>query len=192
MLTSGRLRFAGRMPRTSGRMGESMNLVSRALMGTVLAAGLAVAASQVQAQERTAEAGGPFASLAGNWSGTGTITMKDGGRERIRCRGNYVVQSAGNHLQQDLRCASDSYKFEMSTNVTQTSGQLVGNWSENTRHVAGRVSGRANNTTIQARAEGDTFTALLAVSTHGDRQSVSIQSPGSEVTEVSITLTRGH
>jgi hypothetical protein len=169
-----------------------MRYVSRALMGALLAAGLSVATAPVRAQERTAEAGGPFAGLAGDWSGTGTITMKDGGRERIRCRGNYIVQSAGNNLKQELRCASDSYKFEMTTNVTQSGGQLVGNWSENTRHVAGRVSGRANNTTIQARAEGDTFTALLAVSTHGDRQSVSIQSPGSEVSEVSITLTRGH
>jgi hypothetical protein len=195
MLTSGQPGFVGRVSRISGtisRRGESMKFISRALAGTVLAVGLSVAASQVQAQERTAEAGGPFASLAGNWSGTGTITMKDGGRERIRCRGNYVVKAAGNNLQQDLRCASDSYKFEMSTNVTQTAGQLVGNWSENTRHVGGRVSGRANNTTIQARADGDTFTALLAVSTHGDRQSVSIQSPGSEVSEVSITLSRGH
>jgi hypothetical protein len=164
---------------------------SSALAAIAFAAGISLMASQAPAQERVAEAVGPFQNLAGNWSGTGTISLKDGGHERIRCRGTYEVQSAGNNLQQQLRCASDSYKFEMSTNITQSGEQLMGNWSENTRHVAGRVSGRATPTLIQARAEGDTFTAILAVATHGDRQSVSIQSPGAEVTEVSIALTRG-
>jgi hypothetical protein len=147
--------------------------------------------SQAHAQQRTAEAVGPFESLAGTWSGSGLITMRDGAHERIRCRGTYAVQSAGNRMQQELRCASDSYKFETSTNITQSGDQLLGNWSENTRHVAGRVSGRATDGSIRARAEGDTFTALLAVTTRGDRQAVSIQSPGSEVSEVSISLTRG-
>jgi hypothetical protein len=48
-------------------------------------------------------------------------------------------------MRQELRCASDSYKFETSTNITQSGDQLLGNWSENTRHVVGRVSGRATN-----------------------------------------------
>jgi hypothetical protein len=117
--------------------------------------------------------------------------MKDGGHERIRCRGTYAVESGGSSLQQELRCASDSYKFEMSTNVSQVGGQLAGNWTENTRHIAGRVSGHATPTQIQARADGDTFTALLAVTTRGNQQTVSIQSPGAEVSDVSITMTRG-
>jgi hypothetical protein len=44
---------------------------------------------------------------------------------------------------------------------------------------------------INARAEGQTFNAILALNTHGDRQSITIQSPGSEMSEVDITLTRG-
>ena len=165
--------------------------LSSVLTGVAFAAGMSLLASQAQAEERVAEAVGPFQSLAGTWSGTGTISMKDGGHERIRCRGTYAVQSAGNNLQQELRCASDSYKFEMTTNITQSGEQLMGNWSENTRHVAGRVSGRATGGSIQARADGDTFTALLSVTTHGDRQTVSIQSPGSVLSEVLISLTRG-
>jgi len=162
-----------------------------ALTGIALAAGLVLTATQASAQRTAEAAGGPFETLAGTWSGTGTIVMKDGGRERIRCRGTNMVQSGGSNLRQDLRCASDSYKFEMSTNITQSGDQLMGNWSENTRHVAGRVSGHATPTQIQARAEGDTFTALLAVNTRGNQQTVSIQSPGAEVSEVSITMTRG-
>src|ERR1700738_2432690 len=29
---------------------------------------------------------GPFAGMAGNWSGGGTVTLDDGSTERIRCR----------------------------------------------------------------------------------------------------------
>jgi hypothetical protein len=172
---------------------RSLKALSYALTGVAFAAGLSLMASQAHAQQRTAEVatGGPFETLAGTWTGTGLITMKDGGRERIRCRGTYAVGGGGSNLRQELRCASDSYKFEMSTNITQTGEQLAGNWSENTRHVAGRVSGHATPTLIQARAEGDTFTALLAVATRGNSQTVSIQSPGAEVSDVSITMTRG-
>lgn len=170
---------------------RSAQVLRHVLTVTALATGISLLTPVVYAQQRTAFSPGPFEGLAGSWSGGGTITMKDGGHERIHCRGTYTVASGGNAMRQELRCASDSYKFEMSSDVMQTGDQLAGNWTETTRHLAGRVSGRATPTTIHARAEGDTFTALLAVSTHGDRQSVSIQSPGSEVSDVSVTMTRG-
>jgi len=169
-----------------------MQLLRDALTAVVLAAGISLVSPVAYAQQGTAEfTAGPFENLAGTWSGSGTITMKDGGHERVRCSGTYTVGSGGNTMRNELRCSSDSYKVEMTTDVTQTGEQLAGNWTENTRHVAGRVSGRATPTSINARAEGDTFTALLAVTTHGDRQSISIQSPGSEVSDVSVTMTRG-
>jgi hypothetical protein len=56
--------------------------------------------------------------------------------------------------------------------------------------VAGKVVGRSNGSQIDVRAEGDTFTALLNVTTHGDKQSMLMQSPGSRVESVSISLTR--
>jgi len=179
-------------PIFGARAGIAKRTVGAVLTSVAFVAGFSLMAAQAQAQQRTAEvATGPFESLAGSWSGGGTITMKDGGLERIRCRGTYAVESGGSSLQQELRCASDSYKFEMSTNVSQVGGQLAGNWTETTRHIAGRVSGHATPTQIQARADGDTFTALLAVTTRGNQQTVSIQSPGAEVSDVSITMTRG-
>jgi len=163
----------------------------RAVASVVLAAGLTFTVASLQAQEQVAEVAGPFAALAGNWSGTGIIRTKEGAQERIRCRGSYDVGEGARNLRQVLRCASDSYNFDLNTDMTQIGGQLAGNWIENTRHVAGKISGQATPTTIRARADGDTFTALLSVNTHGDRQSVSILSPGAEISEVSIALTRG-
>ena len=55
---------------------------------------------------------GPFAGMAGNWSGGGTVTLDDGSSERIRCRATYAVGAGGTGLNQSLTCASDSYKFE--------------------------------------------------------------------------------
>ena len=40
-----------------------------------------------------ARAAGPFAGLAGNWIGSGTISMKNGTNERIRCRATYSHRS---------------------------------------------------------------------------------------------------
>ena len=60
---------------------------------------------------------GPFSGMAGSWSGSGTITTS-AGSERLRCRVRYVVTSGGATLQQDLRCASDSYRFDVRSDVT--------------------------------------------------------------------------
>jgi hypothetical protein len=168
----------------AGSVGKSF------LFGAAIA-GLAVFSAHADPLHLASASMGAFGELGGVWTGSGVIKMKDGGQEHVRCSGKYVVEPGGNNLRQELRCASDSYKFEMSTNITESGGQLAGIWSENTRHVAGRVTGSATSTAIEARAEGDTFTALFAVHTQGDRQSVTISSPGSAIAEVSILLSRG-
>ena len=68
---------------------------------------------------------GPFAGMAGNWSGGGTITLDDGSSERIRCRATYAVGAGGNGLNQTLSCASDSYKFNLTSNVIAQGGSAV-------------------------------------------------------------------
>src|SRR5258705_9723233 len=60
---------------------------------------------------------GPFAALSGGWSGGGSITLASGQRERLRCRANYNVGENGTRLQQSLRCASDSYRFDVNGNI---------------------------------------------------------------------------
>src|ERR1700751_3261258 len=57
---------------------------------------------------------GPFAGMAGNWAGGGTVTLDDGSRERLRCRASYQVSGASMNM--TLTCASDAYKFQLSAN----------------------------------------------------------------------------
>src|SRR5690242_3615040 len=61
---------------------------------------------------------GPFAGFDGAWSGTGTVSLSDGTTEHIRCKADYKIDGSGLGLKQSLRCASDSYKFELTSDVT--------------------------------------------------------------------------
>jgi hypothetical protein len=119
---------------------------------------------------------GPFAGLAGNWSGGGTVTLDDGSTERIRCRATYAVGAGGNGLNQSLTCASDSYRFNLSSNVRAEGGSLSGTWSESSRGVNGNLEGRASGGSFQIVATAPGFTANLSLTTRGNKQSVVIKS----------------
>jgi hypothetical protein len=118
---------------------------------------------------------GPFTGLAGNWSGGGTVALDDGSTERIRCRASYAVGENGNGLNQSLLCASDSYKFELRSNVVAEGGSLSGTWSETTRNVSGNLQGRAVAGNFQVIASAPGFTANITLTTRGNRQSVVIR-----------------
>src|ERR1700761_6115731 len=91
---------------------------------------IALGVASVSSTASYAQAGGPFAGMAGFWSGGGTVTLDDGSTERIRCRASYAVGGGGNGLQQTLTCASDSYKFNLTSNVTAQGPAISGTWSE--------------------------------------------------------------
>ena len=131
----------------------------------------------------------PFTAMSGSWIGTGTITTSSGNKERIRCRAKYDVDSGGSNLDLLLRCASDSYNFELQSNVAHNNGAVSGNWSENTRHVGGNIEGSARGNAISVRVSG-VISATLGVSTNGNQQSISIQAPGTELQSVAISMNR--
>ena len=132
---------------------------------------------------------GPFAALAGSWSGGGTLTMADGRAERLRCRASYDVGS-GSNLSLNLRCASDSYNFDLRSDVEYQGGAIRGSWSESSRNASGTISGRADGNHIQASATGPNFNANLSLATQGNHQTVSIRSAGTEISDVTVTLNR--
>ena len=117
---------------------------------------------------------GPFAGMAGNWSGGGNVTLDDGSTERIRCRASYAVGNGGSGLNQTLTCASDSYKFDLRGNVIAERGALSGTWSETGRGVNGSLEGRGAAGNFQVVASSAGFTANISLATHGNRQSVTI------------------
>jgi hypothetical protein len=76
---------------------------------------------------------GPFAALEGSWSGEGNITTSGGLRERLRCRATYRTGDGGDHVRISLRCASDSYNFDLAGDVEHRNGAISGSWTEASR-----------------------------------------------------------
>jgi hypothetical protein len=147
---------------------------------------VAIANGDAAATAITSEPIHPFATMAGSWSGGGTISLSGGTRERLRCRANHSYGKAGKSLAMSIRCASDSYKFDL----VDRRGRIFGRWSEAGNGVSGSISGRAAGNRISAVAKSDMFTAGISVATSGNRQSVSITLQGVYITGVHIALTR--
>ena len=164
---------------TSGAFARVRTLILGAV--AVLAAFAFSTPSQAQS--------GMFTGLAGVWSGSGTVMLDDGSSERIRCRATYAVGEGGHGLNQTLTCASDSYKFDLRSNVVAEGGQISGNWSEMSRNISGTIQGRGGNGVIQVIASAPGFNANISLTTRGNRQSVVIKSEGS-FRGAAITLSR--
>jgi hypothetical protein len=159
--------------------------------GPALAAALMLLAAAPSGH--AAAASGPFSDFPGAWSGTGTIRLASGNTERIRCTANYRVRSgSGRDVDLTLKCASDSYKFELTGNfVANGSNEISGQWTERTRNIGGSVIGRSRGERLQIHAESSGFAADLVMTTRDRRQSVTIDSQGGgEKVEASITLRR--
>jgi hypothetical protein len=123
-----------------------------------------------------AQAGGIFARLAGEWNGNGTIELADGSREPLRCRAAYDVLDGQSNLQLNIRCASDSFSFDLRGSATLAGSNVRGIWSESTRNAGGKISGTAHGDKIEVVAESSAFTAGLSLTTRGNKQSVTIKS----------------
>ena len=132
---------------------------------------------------------GPFAALTGTWSGAGTIEFTDGHNERLRCRAD-EAGGRGDTLQLTLRCASDSYTLQLSSDVRYQDGAISGTWSEATHNVSGPLTGRAIGNRIEASARSQNFAANLLLITQGNRQTVSISTAGGEISGVTLTMNR--
>jgi hypothetical protein len=132
---------------------------------------------------------GPFAGFDGSWTGTGTVSLSDGSNEHIRCKADYKVNGSGLGLKQNLHCASYSYKFDLSSDVTSQGDRISGNWSEASRNIFGNLQGTAGGGQIEVFVEASGFAANLTLRTNGNKQTVQISSKG-EIRGVSITMVK--
>jgi len=158
-------------------------LLRRALKTGAIAIALILSVSAGHAQSR------PFAGFDGAWSGSGTVSLSDGSSERLRCRAEYRVDSTGLGLKQTLRCASDSYKFDLSSDVKSEGNRVSGQWNETSRNIFGSLQGTAGGGRIDVMVEAPGFTASLTLRTTGNRQSVQISSKG-DIRGVSINMVK--
>lgn len=136
-----------------------------------------------------AQSDGPFAGLAGDWRGAGRVVGTKGDSEPIKCRATYIVSPDGAGLSQSLVCASDSYRFDIRSEVISNGSTVHGTWQETTRDANGNFNGRVRDGLFEGTVSGPGISARLSLRTTGGKQVVSIEPQGTDITKVDITLT---
>ena len=132
---------------------------------------------------------GAFAAFPGSWNGTGKIRIGDK-TERIRCKATYSSRgSTASDIELALICASDSYKFDLGGEFeADEKNKIHGNWSERSRGVNGIASGSTRGDRFQIHVESAPFSGNVTIVTHGNSQSVNIDTIGTE-DKISATIT---
>jgi hypothetical protein len=169
--------------------GDKINfgLTSRANIRRLLIAAAVLFGASASNSPVHAQAGGPFAGLAGNWAGGGTVTLDDGSRERLRCRASYAV--AGTQMTMTLTCASDAYKFQLGANVVVQGGAVTGSWTETSRNISGTLQGRGGAGSFDVVASTGGFNASISLRTSGNKQSINMRAD-SQFRAAAISLSR--
>jgi hypothetical protein len=148
-------------------------------VAVLFAAGIANSESKAQS--------GPFAPMAGNWSGGGTVTLDDGSTERIRCRAKYAP--IGPTMEMSLTCASDAYKFNLGANVRAEGSAITGSWSETSRNISGSLQGRGGGGNFEVVASAAGFNANIGLKTSGNKQTVTMRAD-SQFRGANISMSR--
>ena len=97
---------------------------------------------------------------------------------------------ASSGLSINIKCASDNYKFELTSNVVERRGVISGKWSEASYKVSGNITGRVSGNRITAVAQGDSFNSPITMTTTGNRQTVSMTPERTYVISVQMALNR--
>jgi hypothetical protein len=172
------------MPRASVSQFDCLS--PRSLLLASLAGACLLWPHAVMAQETI----GPFAKFDGGWRGAGRVSGADGKSERITCRAHYSIPPSGQALSQSLVCASDSYRFEVQSDVVVNGHDVVGQWQESTRNARGNLNGQVADGQFSGTVTGPGFTAEISLKMVGGKQAVNITPHGSDVARVDITLSR--
>jgi hypothetical protein len=114
--------------------------------------------------------------------------MSNGHSEPLKCVATYFVASGGSSLQQNLRCASMSYKIDLTASLQVKSGRVSGEWHEKIYSVDGSVAGRITDNGFNLAIQGENFGAAMSMTTSTCTQSLSITPRGFDISEISMTL----
>ena len=167
----------------------SPDLFTRSRLGPAL---LAAAVIAFPASASTAQkADTPFATLTGTWTGSGQVRIEGGKNERITCKAYYTPKDGGAGVGIALRCASTSYTINLRSSLTSAGGRVTGSWEEQTFNASGDVVGRASPGNLAVSISGGGLSGTMSVSFGSSTQQVSINTSGSALRGVSISLSKG-
>lgn len=164
----------------------------RAAIGLAAASLICLTLSPAQtAQSAATESRSPFDRLAGRWVGEGRLGMKEGSTETVKCRATYFVDTGGDQLRQNIRCASSSGSIEIASSVTLAGGALTGSWKELTRNMSGELSGVVTADGFKVAVKGSDLSANMDIIVKEPRQVIEIQFNNSVLIGLTLILTKG-
>ena len=134
-----------------------------------------------------AQAASPFKPLLGTWGGTGIFELKSGTKERITCNAYYT--GGESQMGMNIRCSSDNQKIEMRSKLSLADGKITGKWEERTFNAQGDIKGKASKKKMKLNISG-AVSGSMNVTFSRVRQEVQINTEGTELKVVNITLTR--
>lgn len=175
---------------------KAIGSIVRRITATALAAVLALAliGTATPSVNAKPQPVGPFASIAGWWGGIGRLRFKDGKTEDVKCRATYFVESEGNELKQNIRCASAGGKIEVKSVVRHVDGKLEGEWNEQMYNISGVLEGavteRGFRVTVKG-TEGSTLSANMDIIVKDTRQMVEIQFFSETLIGLTLMLNKG-
>jgi hypothetical protein len=128
--------------------------------------------------------------LGGYWTGTGSVSLTNGKKERVKCSVVYKVTDNAKQIRQTLRCASQDYSINALAELTLKGAQVTGSWEEKTYSATGQVTGRYTGNAFLLSIQGGNFTAAMNVDLSDCKQSISISPQGLEVNSISLGLAK--
>ncbi|MBZ0218008.1 MAG: hypothetical protein K8F25_15735 [Fimbriimonadaceae bacterium] len=131
----------------------------------------------------------PFDTLRGAWRGSGKMNLRSGSAERLVCTAYYT--GGGSRLDLLIRCAGETTKIEMLSNLTSSGSRLKGSWEERTFNAQGSIEGQITGDLITMAITGlGDIRGRMSVSFTRSKQEVSIFVEGIGLKSVDLKLSR--
>jgi hypothetical protein len=143
------------------------------ILATLVGCALSLLAGSTVAQTTD-----PIMALGGRWAGMASVTPDSGPDQAYSCVGTYFPADNGARLTQNLRCKSDSYQLDASTQLQIAGTKITGRWQDKVNNLDGIINGTVKPDGFDILLSGDFFDAKMTIARTSCQQSITIEFEG--------------
>ena len=116
----------------------------------------------------------PIMALAGRWAGMATLVPESGPNQAYNCVVTYFPADNGARLTQNMRCKSEAYQFDGTTQLQIAAGKITGRWQDKVNNLDGIVNGTVKPDGFDILLSGDFFDAKMTIASTSCQQTFTI------------------
>lgn len=132
------------------------HLTERRIVGSIILAAALSAAGAVTSVAQHAP------SIGGTWSGGGTVTLKSGNVERVRCRATF--SPSGNGASMNASCANATAKVTQTAELTRVSAtRYIGEFHNPEFNISGSIRITISGNSMTASLSGGGGSASMSM-----------------------------